>query len=72
MSDIYSIDTPANDATSIVRIWPKLNDEQRQWINELNADERKQTEKYLHHYGEADFLNRFRSYVEDLDYVRNF
>jgi hypothetical protein len=58
------------DATTVAAILPKLNQEQRLWIDGLSPDERQWLEDLLHREGEGYFFEVFYSLARDLEYVR--
>jgi hypothetical protein len=72
MAEKYTIDTPAADATTIEKIWPKLNSSQHEWVNNLTADELHTLKKQLNHYGERYSLKYWQSYVNDFEYAETF
>jgi hypothetical protein len=69
MNDFYEVGPP-EDATTIASIWPKLNPDQRQWINDQSPDERRTLEGLLQTEGAAYFLENFVALCNQLDYVR--
>jgi hypothetical protein len=59
-----------DDATTVAAILPKLNPEQKLWIDDLSPTEWQWLEDLLHREGEGYFFEVFHSLARDLEYVR--
>lgn len=72
MTEKYTGDTPAADATTIEKIWPFLSSSQQEWYDQLSEEDRQIIKKSLHHYGHAYSLKYWQSYVNDFEYAKTF